>query len=137
MLEKHYRDLFTTKTNPKYDDEFRTFVEAKITEYECESFNAENDPLDNAFTEHEVLVAFFKLPNGKASGPDGLTYEHIKYAGITLSPKLTRIFNALREFEIVSDSFVLGDIRLYSKISLTLECDSSEMHSSRVRMYID
>ena len=110
VWKKHYSDLFTPKTNPKYDDEFRRFVEAKITEYESESFNAENDPLDNAFTEHEVLDVCSKLPNGKASGPDGLTYEHIKHAGITLSPKLTRIFNALREFEIVSDSFVLGDI---------------------------
>ena len=110
VWKKHYSDLFTPKTNPKYDDEFRRFVEAKITEYESESFNAENDPLDNAFTEHEVLAVCSKLPNGKASGPDGLTYEHIKHAGITLSPKLTRIFNAFREFEIVSDSFVLGDI---------------------------
>jgi hypothetical protein len=55
VWKKHYSDLFTPKTNPKYDDEFRRFVEAKITEYESESFNAENDPLYNAFTEHEVL----------------------------------------------------------------------------------
>jgi hypothetical protein len=110
VWEKHYSDLFTPKTNPKYDDEFRRFVEAKIKEYESESFNAENDSLDNAFTEHEVLDVCSKLPNGKASGPDGLTYEYIKHAGITLSHKLTRIFNALREFGIVSDSFVLGDI---------------------------
>ncbi|CAB3978650.1 Hypothetical predicted protein [Paramuricea clavata] len=75
VWKKHYSDLFTPKTNPKYDDEFRRFVEAKITEYESESFNAENDPLDNAFTEHEVLDVCSKLPNGKASGPDGLTYS--------------------------------------------------------------
>ncbi|CAB4026393.1 Hypothetical predicted protein [Paramuricea clavata] len=63
---EHDSDLLTPKTKPKYDDEFRRFVEAKITEYESESFNAENDPLDNAFTEHEVLDICSKLPNGKA-----------------------------------------------------------------------
>ncbi|CAB4025724.1 Hypothetical predicted protein [Paramuricea clavata] len=32
VWKKHYSDLFTPKTNPKYDDEFRRFAEAKITE---------------------------------------------------------------------------------------------------------
>jgi hypothetical protein len=97
----------------KHDDEFRTFVEAKITEYDCESFNAENDPLDNAFKEHEVLVVFSKLPNGKASGPDGLTYEHIKYAGITLSPKFPRCFVCI---------FVLHYIRVAVGFAINYWC---------------
>ena len=51
-----------------------------------------------------------KLPNGRAGGPDGLLYEHLKYAGDSAYVYLTRIFNAIRELEDVPDSSATGVI---------------------------
>ena len=38
---------------------------------------------------------------GKAFGLDGLTAEHIRYGGHTITVWLTEIFNAIIEFEMV------------------------------------
>jgi hypothetical protein len=58
---------------------FTAHVESSIHKYERESKNASYDALDNAFAIEEVSAVCVQLPNGKSPGPDGLTYEHIKY----------------------------------------------------------
>ena len=58
----------------------------------------------------EVHENCLKLPNGKAGSPDGLLYEHLKYAGDSAYVYLTRIFNAIRELEDVPDSSATGII---------------------------
>ena len=49
--------------------------------------------LNKDITEEEVTNAIRKLKNGKATGPDGVPNEILKWGEKTLSPILTHTFN--------------------------------------------
>ena len=63
--------------------------------------------LDNVFSVEEVSSICSKLPKGKSSGPDGLTYENIKCGGDAVMCGLTC---AIRNIEIVPSALAAGDI---------------------------
>ena len=44
-------------------------------------------------TEAEVLQTISKLPNGKACGPTGISYEMLKHAGEICTKSITSLFN--------------------------------------------
>ena len=50
-------------------------------------------PLTHNITEVEVYQTISKLPNGKACGPTGISYEMIKHLGPTCITALTALFN--------------------------------------------
>ena len=58
----------------------KQFVENKLVGYAQEGYQ-HNEPLDKPFEVNEVKAICKKLPNGKAGGPDNLTYKHLKYGG--------------------------------------------------------
>ena len=49
--------------------------------------------LTSNITEDEVLQTIMQLPNGKACGPTGISYEMLKHAGPTCIKALTALFN--------------------------------------------
>ena len=51
------------------------------------------DSLSSPITEEEVTQTIAKLPNGKACGPTGISYEMLKHAGTTCIKAITALFN--------------------------------------------
>lgn len=109
IWKNHYEELYTPKDQPEFDNQFKQFVENKLVEYSQESHH-HNDPLDKPFEVNEVKAICENLPNGKAGGPDNLTYEHLKYGGNILYHCLTRIYNTIRELECVAQNWTVGSI---------------------------
>ena len=66
--------------------------------------------LDVPFTLEEVACAVNKLKSGKASGPDGISAEHLKLDGKPLHLWLMDIVNSTIDMEEVPSSFKLGSI---------------------------
>ena len=89
----HYEELYTPKYNPMFDKEFKHFVETKVREFESRNEQDPNDPLEQPFSVDQVQTICRKLPNGKSGRIDGLLYEHLKYADISLYDLLTKLFN--------------------------------------------
>lgn len=110
IWKEHYEDLFTPKPNPNFDEEFKAHVEHKIQQYSVESLTYTDDPLHDPFEVERVTSVCRELPNGKSGGSDGVVYEHLKYADISLYYLLTEIFNAIRQFENVPESLATGNI---------------------------
>ena len=82
IWKDHYKKLYSPLNRNSFDEEFKEFVEKKIKEYSIKSLEADTDnPLQCPFTLGEVVDVCRSLPNGKASGLDGIQYEHFKYAG--------------------------------------------------------
>lgn len=106
----HYMNLYTPAANVEFDDCFQKYVEENVQKYCSESYDHHDDPLENRITETEVRDNCLKLPNGKTGGPDGLLYEHLKYAGHHAHVVLTRIYNATRDIEDVPSSSATGTI---------------------------
>ena len=65
---------------------------------------------DLEFEVEEVSSAISKLQNGKASGPDGVSSEHLKFGGSLLKTWITQIFNAILLLECVPSSFKVANI---------------------------
>ena len=106
---QHYEYLYTPKNESEFHGDFKAFVERRLRQF-CRDSYANDDPLDNPFELDEVVEVCNKLPNGKAGGPDQLTYEDIKYGGHTLHDVLTKNFNAVRELEYVTSAWSVGSI---------------------------
>ena len=100
----HYLSLYNQTENNDYDESFRKEIKSKIVEYHNNSFEWLDDPLKNEITVEEVAELCLQLPNGKAGGPDGVVYEHLKYAGKEAYVRLAHIFDAVRELETVPDT---------------------------------
>ena len=58
----------------------------------------------------EIAEVCRSLPNGKASGLDGIQYEHFKYAGEDCWKLFTKIMNFIRKHEQLSESATVGVI---------------------------
>ena len=110
IWKQHYSKLYTPADSTSFDQNFTEYVENSLYEYERESRNTSFDALDNVFSVEEVSSICSQLPNGKSSGPDGLTYEHIKYGGDAVMSGLTTLLNAIRNIEIVPSALAAGDI---------------------------
>jgi exonuclease III len=54
-------------------------------------------PLSNPITTEEVRDAIKLLNNGRASGPDGIYAEYLKYGGPSIAPHLSALYNKIFE----------------------------------------
>src|SRR6185295_10861778 len=90
-------------------------------------YNSLNSPI----TEEEVLQILSKLPNGKACGPTGISYEILKHVGTTCIKAITALFNRCfnssqipkqwkhsRIYPIPKRNIFNGDLNLTRPISL-------------------
>ncbi len=58
--------------------------------------------------EKEIEDILIALPNNKAPGDDGITYEHIKHSGDILVGKLAILYNKIIELEYIPEHFKIG-----------------------------
>ena len=120
----HFNKISTPKQSPDFDYDHFQYVTRCVSEYlRTEDLS---DFLINPITECETRGAVKKLNNGKAPGYDGLTTEHIKFAGEPLVHILCLLFNQCIRNEYVPLSLRKGiQVPLYKgKNTCTLECDN-------------
>ena len=110
VWKDHYKELYSPLKQNSFDEQFKEFVEKKIEEYSIKSLEVDVDPLQYPFAMGEVAEVCRNLPNGKASGLDGIQYEHFKYAGVDCWNLLTKILNFIRECEQLPESTTVGVI---------------------------
>ena len=84
--------------------------ESKISSLLQESFGNENNILQDEISINDVSSAVKLLKSGKAAGPDGVTAEHIKYAGHSLIKWLHKIFNRIQTLEEIPSCLKEGTI---------------------------
>ena len=109
VWKQYYQELYTPRDDPSFDNIFQKYIKGKLIEYSQSSFQ-HDDILDRPFETDEIAAVCSNLPNGKASGLDMLTYEHIKYGGSVLYQILTLLFNAVREKEYIVNNWLVGSI---------------------------
>ena len=120
----HFDKLSTPKSCDSYDQAHFTHVTRRIKEFLA--FNDESPFLANPVTEYEVERAIRELNNNKAPGYDGITSEHVKFAGPSLVRILCLLFKQCIKSEYIPLSFRKGiQVPLYKgKNTCTLECDN-------------
>ena len=91
----YFEDLYTCKQNPIFDAEHYDMINNRVTTFLMEYKDKFNDILDRDIEMSEVARACQTLPNGKATGHDGLSNEHLKYGGLTLFAHLSCIFTSM------------------------------------------
>ena len=83
MWKQHYESIFNCVPNSNCNDFFTNL---------CNSEHFSNIP---HVTANEISVVIKSLSVGKAPGPDGLTAEHLKYAGIQLPVVLALLLTSI------------------------------------------
>lgn len=96
--ENHFTKLYSPLTDTSFDEIHRKDTDAAVSELEERSTLSESDPImTSPVTANELAETIRGLKSGSCGGPDGLTYEHIKYAGHGVCSVLTILFNAIYE----------------------------------------
>ena len=105
----YYEKLYKKNLTPEEEE--------REKEYEEELRNAFNDKRENLksynqeFTIEELIKCCKILKTNKAHGPDGITYEMLKYGGMTLWQELLRLCNQiLFEEDDIPEDWTKGDI---------------------------
>ena len=94
LIKQHIQSHFLNWTAHRPIDQ-NLFDNFWHTQYQPQShintqwYNSLNSPI----TEEEVLQTISKLPNEKACGPTGISYEMLKHTGITCIKAITALFN--------------------------------------------
>ena len=106
----YFSGLFTPKSDPAYDNNFKDFVESTLKEKRASSdtigFYLDKSPV----CLEDIVVICKNLSLNKAPGWDGISPEHVKYGGIILHKVLTSIVNSIIFNEYIPPHFKKGVI---------------------------
>ena len=124
VWRQHFEDLYTPKQKDGYEEEHYNVVTEKV-----KSLNEGNEIdefLRDEFTCKEVKEAINKLHKKKACGYDGISTEHIVYAGEPMISLLTLLYNHIVRLEYIPVNLRRGtQVPLYKgKKAFSLETDS-------------
>ena len=92
----YFQDLLNTDVH--IDEEYKFNIEQDMLFHDDHCENCQNDEpydLNREFTIEEITQYIKKLPNGKASGEDGICNELLKHSVHIISPILREIFNKI------------------------------------------
>ncbi|MEW8546047.1 MAG: reverse transcriptase family protein [Candidatus Thiodiazotropha sp.] len=107
-FETFYSDIYTEKSNPEFDENYKQQIEAKYIDFVCQSFNNFQELLDTDISEHELGSILTNLKKLKAPGWDLIQNEHILYGGNTLRLILLKLYNSIMKLEMVPESWKKG-----------------------------
>src|SRR6185295_1123898 len=94
LIKQHIQEHFNQWTAPRHI-QTQIFNSSWLDEYQPKA-NIESDWYQHAlinFTEDEVSQTLNQLPNNKACGPSGISYEMLKHSGPTFITAITALFN--------------------------------------------
>ena len=120
----HFDEISTPKISKNFDELHFQHVTTQVKEL-CKRDDISKF-LEIPISETEVRNAIKKLNNNKAPGYDGITAEHIKFAGESLVYTLCLIYNHCIKNEYIPHSLKRGiQIPLYKgKNACTLDCNN-------------
>ena len=124
VWRQHFGDLYTPKQKEDFDEDHFEFVTEKVKNWNMG--NEVDDFLREEFTYKEVKDAISKLHKKKACGYDGVSTEHIVYAGEPMITLLTLLFNHIVRLEYIPINLRRGtQVPLYKgKKACSLDTDS-------------
>jgi hypothetical protein len=99
-----YYEKLATPTKDKRFDDMNTQV---MDILQCSEFK-QDYIFSTPITTEEINRIVKNLPNDKAPGIDGITYEHIKYGGLAVIDALFKLFNLIIWTEKIPDCFKLA-----------------------------
>jgi hypothetical protein len=120
---EYFADLATPKNSSKYDSSYKQSVS------NINNMIRDNENLDSTLlpvTRPEVQYYISKLNNGKAADENGLTAEHLKFAGPTVLEALAHIITASANLRYIPSSMKSGVLTpVYKKGGKPLDNPSS------------
>ena len=108
LWANYYENLLSPKDNTDFDEKFKGYVDHEVSEITKNSIVDIDDIFQGPITETEIKNILTVLPNSKAPGDDGITYEHVRFSGELLVKKLVILFNKIVELEYIPKKFKLG-----------------------------
>ena len=100
VWKQHLEDLGTPKLSDKYDNDHFVDVSDRIKRHRREQ-DGDDRFLNTTFVFTELDTAIKNLNRNKAPGFDGVTGEHIQYAGTSLQKVLLTLYNYMVDLEYV------------------------------------
>ena len=89
---EYFRDLFADKIDPKWDANFRSYVNEFVNDLSVDyKVELEGGPI----TESEVCRQIAKMSNGKSPGWDEISVEHYRYGGEKTVSCVTWVLNVI------------------------------------------
>ena len=124
VWRNHFYNLSTPKVSEKFDNIHFRDVSERVRIW-CEGDDT-SEFLEEEFSFEEVSTAISKLNLKKAPGYDGVTSEHLRYAGISILKPLCDLFNLCVRMEYVPSNFRRGiQVPLYKgKNTCSLDPDN-------------
>ena len=124
VWERHFGNLYTPKEDDGFDNEHFNMVNSKVEEWN--NGKDGDEFLETEFTQDEVRAAIKKLHTKKACGFDGVSTEHILFAGDPMVKLLTLLYNHIVRLEYIPINLRRGtQIPLYKgKKACSLDTDS-------------
>lgn len=113
LKNKEGKKVYNRKGINNIATQFYTELYADTTKYP----KIENDQIEKIpnIIEEEVSSVIKKLKNGKASGPDKIQNEHIKFAGEEMVKRLTKMYNMIIDEKITPQKWGMSDIIILHK----------------------
>ena len=109
LWANYYESLLTPELNTiDFDDKFKGYIDNEVSEITKNSIVDIDDIFQHPITETEIKNILTSLPNNKAPGHDGTTYEHVRFSGEVLVKKLVVLYNKIVELEYIPKNFKLG-----------------------------
>jgi hypothetical protein len=105
----YFLKLSTPADDPAFDGHYQDHISAEVALLELlvQTPSTQENP---HITQKEVEKAIAKLNSGKAADQDGISAEHLKFAGSTIIPTLTNLFNTILIHGYIPQSFKEGTI---------------------------
>ena len=102
----YFEKLFTPKENTQFDDNWKQKIEAEVEDLQSKHLVDKSNVERIAST--DIAKQLAKMKNKKAPGYDGLTAEHLKYAGKTANLIISTLFNGIMYHELIPQQFKKG-----------------------------
>ena len=106
VWKKHFQSLGTPKVDSHYDKTHFRIVSRQVDLYN--SGGGEDLFLGDPFTVEEMEQAIKSLNKGKACGKDGISPEHLAYAGKEMAKLHCCLYNQVRDSEYIRRCFRVG-----------------------------
>ena len=123
-----WSEHFDKLSNPRYDPSYSASNFKRVNDFVSEAITREekSEFLESPFTEKEISCVISKLNLGKTPGFDGVSSEHVRYAGDALVKILCLLFNMCVDREYIPCNFQKGiQVPLYKgKNTCPLEPDN-------------
>ncbi len=110
LWREYYKDLYTPKNIPDYDNAFMKEVNEELSNMMNESYKLHPKDIFKPYTIDEVNDMLNKMKFRKAPGFDCVQVEHIRYGGVPCLHALTTLYNSITFHEYVPPHFKFGII---------------------------